>query len=127
MKRMLFALLLISGISSSQASVMISYEPVQASINEHFVINLPASQTIADVYVVDISNLGFTTEEQLQAFCKSATDQIVIFRGNFAEHKLFVSPQPKMIEGVWSVVDWNNYFENRAMKLEALFKTILAQ
>lgn len=127
MKRILFAVLLISGIFSSQASVKISFDPVQASINEHFVINLPAAQALAEVYVVDISKCGFKTEEQLQAFCKSATDQNVIFRGNFAENKLFVSPQATSVEGVWSVVDWNNYFENRAMKLEALFKTILAQ
>lgn len=127
MKRTFLAVLLISGFFSSQASVNISYDPVQATIDEHFVINLPATQVLAEVYVVDISKCGFNTEEQLQAFCRSATDQNVIFRGNFAENKLFVSPQSATVEGVWSVVDWNNYFENRAVKLEALFKTILAQ
>ena len=127
MKRTFLAVLLISGFISSHASVKITPDPVLATINEHFVINLPISQVLAEVYVVDISKCGFKSDEQLQAFCRSASDQNVIFRGNLAENKLFVNPLPSMNEGVWSVADWNNYFENRAVKLEALFKTILAQ
>jgi hypothetical protein len=96
-------------------------------MDEHCLITLPVDQPLAQVYVVDISGLAFKTEEQVLSFCQNAGERIVIFRANFAEKKLYISPQSNMTETPWSVADWNTYFANRAGKLEALYLMLTAE
>ena len=126
MKKSIIAVFLLTGLFSSNAALMVPAEPVHANINEHFVVTLPADQPLAPVYVVDISSFNFKSQEQLSKFCESACERVIMFRANFEEKKMYISPQPTMTEGTWTILDWNSYLSNRAVKLEALYQTIMA-
>ncbi len=118
---------MIGGLFSSRAAMMAPMDPTIATMSEHFVVTLPIDQPLAQAYVIDISGLGFKSEEQVLKFCHNAGERIIIFRANFEEKKLYISPQPEMNETPWTIQDWNTYLENRAPKLEALYQMIIAE
>lgn len=101
-------------------------DPTVATISAHCVITLPADQPLAEAYVIDVSALGFKSNEALQQFCENVGDRIIILRGDFANAKIYI----QLYDGkdstgnVWGVTEWNDYLAQRAPKMEALFNIV---
>jgi len=127
MKKALFAAFLLTGIFSSQASVLIPLDPVPATMNEHFVITLPVDLPLAVAYKINIESLAFTSEEQFLHFCERAGDRLVVVRGNFADKILYIAPQPNMADAGWTVADWNTYLEGKAANYETLYQSAITE
>lgn len=117
---LLFALV---GFSVAQAA---SKDPVVATINNQMVITLPADQKLADEYVIDITELNFTSAQALDQFCTTFADLNLGLRGDFETKKMYVSvtAMKDSVGNVWDAEKWNVYFETRAMKMAAYMQSM---
>jgi len=99
--------------------------PVTASITDQMQIILPADQSLAAEYVVDITG-KFKSAAALENFCNSFRDMGITYRGDFETGKLYIMPTniSDSTGKVWDVTRWNEYFAGRAPKMMVFAQSV---
>lgn len=117
-------IILVAAILSLNTQVRAgSNDPVKASINSDFVIQLPADVPLADIYIADISALAFKSAEDAISFFDMFSENVVTYQVRYPENKL-VMYLNKDVMPDWQLKEWNTYFENRAIKMQSVFDSM---
>lgn len=117
MKKTLFSLF-IAVVSLTAAYAQTA---VNATIDDHFQIVLPADKSLTDTYTIDISNISFKSQEDCVLFFDRMHEIVVNYEVDYAAKLVTVKlTYDKRNEG-WQLPEWNKYFAARAKKMSAVY------
>lgn len=95
-----FLLMLIGNTSTAQTTA--------AVLSEAGILQLPTDQPVKSTYIVDISALEISDEEELKAFFETRSNDLITYRVMASEAKaVLMIHRSKRAE--WTIIDWNTY------------------
>ncbi len=122
MKKFLFLLIIIATAASFSFTAI--DDEVKASISDTFVITLPDDQPLADVYIADISAIYFDDRAQAAELFSMISESIVEYEVIYEQKFLKIMMNKSEITEDWGIEQWNDYFEIRANKMQAVYNML---
>lgn len=121
MKNLFFTCFIL--ISVSILANPVSGESGKATIDENFVIVLSSDSELAETYTADVSALKFQSAAEMDRFFAMFTENVVTYQVNHAEKILIIKLHSEIMPD-WKLADWNNYFVNRAVKMQSVYESM---
>lgn len=104
--RVFFSALILSVILVFPSFNVEAQDLPHASVCDQGVISLPADQAVAPVYLIDLSYMSFSSDQEMISFCASFTNDDFMMRANPSSLQAVLMLQMKG-RSEWSVEQWN--------------------
>lgn len=83
-------------------------QATMAALSQEGILQLPTNEAVKSTYMIDISGLTFSGEEEMKSFFESRSNDLITYRIMASEAKAIVMiHRPKRPE--WNIINWNSY------------------
>ena len=86
-------------------------------------LSISTDAPVSAFYTIDISDMGFVSEDAADRFFKSMTDNLVRATVDYTTQKatLHLMLEYAPSSPSWTVTDWNNYLAGKTSKYQGAF------